>query len=168
MSDNIAELLAELQATVGYLNDDVVERVETFDFEESVAVRDELRRVKRKADEAIGMIDAEMLRQLEAGSRDVGARTFKRTRRMVNRHDHDKLIALAIKQGVEAGRNPDTGEVNSHEAAEAAVRALAKMFLSPSNTAKVTVVDRLGMDRSEYESREFKGWQVSIFEEGED
>lgn len=164
MSINLPETLAELKATVDYIND-LIEDVETFDFEDAVQVQDEAKRVQNAASLLARMIDGEMLKQLEAGSRDFGRRTFKRTKRYVKRHDQDVLVRLAIDQGVEAGVDVKTGEINPRQAAEAAARTVLRMFCSASSTAKVTVVEKLGVDRTEFESREFKGHQVSVFEE---
>lgn len=162
---NTTEMVADLQATIDYLAT-ITERVDSMPFEELVAVQDEARRVQAQAGELVGMIDAELVRQLEGGARELpDGRLFKRAKRYVTRHDHDLLIGLAVRQGVEAWTHPDTGEVDATRAAESAVRALSKMFLSPSSTAKVTVVDKLGVDRGEYETREFKDWKVQIIEE---
>lgn len=162
---NTTEITADLQATIDYLAD-LIERVDTMGFEDLVAVQDEGRRVASKASELVGMIDGELIRQLEAGARETpDGRLFKRAKRYVTRHDHEPLIALAARQGVEAWTHPDSGEVDAPKAAESACRALAKMFLSPSSTAKVTVVEKLGVDRSTFESREFKDWRVQIIEE---
>lgn len=162
---NTREVVADLQATIDYLAD-ITERVDSMPFEDLVAVQDEARRVKAKADELVGMIDGELVKQLEAGARELpDGRLFKRSKRYVTRHDHDVLIGLAVRQGVEAWTHPDTGEVDAERAAESAARALARMFLSASSTAKVTVVEKLGVARDAFERREFKDWKVQIIEE---
>lgn len=163
---NTDEMLVDLGATVSYVAG-ITENVDAMTFEQMVAIQDEARRVRAKADELIEMIDGELIRQLEGGAREYGGRLFKRSKRYVTRHDHEPLIALAARQGVEAWTHPDSGEIDAPKAAESACRALAKMFLSPSSTAKVTVVDRLGVDRDVYESREFKDWRVQVIEEDE-
>ena len=167
MSSNTPEVVAELKATQDYLAD-LTERVESFDFEDSVAVQDEARRVKRKADELMSMIDSELLRQLEAGARDIGRRTFKRTKKYVERDDHGKLESLAIRQAMEAATDAETGVTNAHEAARVAAATMAKLYLNPSAKAKVSVAERLGLERDTFRSREFKEWQISVIEEDEE
>lgn len=162
---NTDEMLVDLSATSTYVAD-ITENVDAMTFEQMVAIQDEARRARAELDKLIGMVDGELIRQLEAGSRELpDGRLFKRTKKYVDRHDHDLLIGLAARQGVEAWTHPDTGEVDGVRAAESAARAVAKMFLSPSAKAKVTVVDKLGVERSEYETREFKEWGVLVIQE---
>lgn len=161
----VLEEVADLQATVDYLKA-ITERADTLDFATAVAIQDEARRVKAAADELVGMIDGELIKQLEGGARELpDGRLFKRSKQYVDRHDHEPLVAAAVRQGIEAWTHPDSGQVDAERAAESAVRALAKMFLSNSSKAKVTVTDQLGIERDAFVSREFKGWKVLVIEE---
>lgn len=157
--------VADLQATVDYVRA-ITEDVDSLDFDTMVAIQDEARRVKAAADELIRMIDGELIRQLEGGARETpDGRLFKRTKEYVDRYDQDVLIGVAVRQGIEAWTHPDSGEVDAAAAAESACRAMSKMFLSSSTKAKVTVTDRLGVERDAFITREFKGWKVLIIEE---
>jgi len=144
----------------------ITELVDTFDFDKMVAIQDEARRVKAAADELVGMIDGELIKQLEGGVRELpDGRLFKRAKQYVDRHDTEVLVGVAVRQGIEAWTHPDTGEVDAEKAAESAVRALSKMYLSNSSKAKVTVTDALGVARDVFVTREFKGWKVLVIEE---
>lgn len=160
---NVEEVVADLQAHCAWVNDRITEYADSMEFEEAVAIQDELRRAKKAAEVAISMIDSQMMVRLESGGpRQFGNRVFARVKDYVDRFDHDLLIATAARQGVEAAVDPDTGEVNASEAAEAAARTVQKLYLSPSSKPKVGVIDQLGVDRKKAKTREFKQWKVNV------
>lgn len=166
---NTEETTAELAATVDYLAD-ITEHAETYDFDEAVDLTDALVKVRKAADTAIGMIQSEMLRQLEgSGARVRGKRLFKRSKKWVVRHDHETIRNAVIDHAVDKATNRATGEIDARTAIRSAATALASAYVSPSSTAKVTVLDALGLDRDAYVSRESKGYQLVVEDlEGDD
>jgi hypothetical protein len=87
---------------------------------------------------------------------------FARVKDYVERFDHDKLVAASINQGIQAAIDPDTGEIDPRVAAEAAARTMQSLYLSDSTKAKVGVIDRLGLDRRQVRTKEFKSWKVDV------
>ncbi len=160
--NNTDETVADLRATCDYITD-ITERSDTLEFDDGVTIQDELRAVKAKADEAIRLIDQQILIRLEAGGpRLFGGRVFARVKRYVERHDHELVTRVAIDQGLEKATDRETGDINPKIAAEFAARAMATFFLSPSDKAKVTPLKKLGVTRQEFERKEFKAWDVSV------
>ena len=162
---NVEEVVADLQAHCAWVNDRITEESDSMEFDEAVAIQDELRRAKKAAEVAIAMIDSQLMNRLESGGpRQFGNRVFVRVKDYVERDDHDKLIAAAARHGVESAVDVDTGEVNANVAAEAAARTVQSLYLSNSSKAKVGVMDKLGLDRKQIRSREFKDWKVLVTE----
>lgn len=160
---NLDETVAELRATVDYVRD-ITEQSDSMDIEELVAVQDELRRVQKAAGDAVSLCDTELLRQLEGGVRQIGQRVFARGKNYVSRHDHDAIAERVYEQAVESARDPDSGDVHALAALRTAINMMRRVYLAPATKAKTGVLEKLGVDRGEYESREFKGWQVSVTE----
>jgi len=159
------DFIVDLQATVDYLAS-IIEEVDSMPFEDLVSLQDEANRVKQRAADLVSLINSELINQLEAGARELpDGRLFKRTKKYVDRHDHDLLIGLAVDKAIDKCTDKTTGEIHARHAAEFAARNIAKMFLSPSMKAKVTVVEKMGVDREQYETREFKEYGVLVIEE---
>jgi hypothetical protein len=162
---NVEEVLADLQAHCAWVDERITEQSDSMEFEEAVAIQDELRRAKRAAEVAIQMIDAQMMVRLEAGGpRQFGGRVFARVKDYVERFDHDVLIAEAVHQACNASVDMDTGALDPYVAAEAAARTMQALYLSDSSKAKMGTIDKLGIDRRTVRSRIFKQWKVSVTE----
>lgn len=157
------EAVADLKATVDYIGG-ITEQSDMFDFETATDIRDEMERVKAAAVAAIQMLEGQMLVHLEAGSRERGNRVWARARKYVDRHDHDVLVATIEQRAISDATDLNTGEVMARKAVEIATRRMRDLFLSPSDKAKTTVAEKLGLARDDYESREYKGYRLSITE----
>ena len=162
---NVEEVVADLQAHCAWVNERITEYADSMEFDEAVAIQDELRRAKKAAEVAISMIDGQMMARLESGGpRQFGNRVFARVKDYVERDDPYALIAAAICEGVDSAVDVDTGAIDPHVAAEAAARTMQSLYLSNSSKAKVSVMDKLGVDRKAVRSREFKAWKVHVTE----
>lgn len=160
----VDERVADLQATVDYLAD-LTEQSDGFDMDAAIELADELGRVKAAAKKLDDMLRQQMLAQLEdGGPRQYGTRIFARAKDYKDRHDHERIVRAAIDAAMRKTIDPDTGEVNAREAAEAAARQMASFYVSPSTTAKVTPLKLIGVDKKEYQTREFTGWKLLVTE----
>lgn len=160
----VDERVADLQATVDYLAD-LTEQSDGLDMETAVDLSDELGRVKTAVRKLDDLLRTQMLAQLEnGGPRQFGTRIFARSKDYKSRHDHEVIVRSAIDQAMAAATDQETGEISPRRAAEAAARAMASFYVSPSSTAKVTPLKKLGVDRDAFETREFTGWKLSVTE----
>lgn len=159
MTINREETLADMAATVDYLAA-LVEEADALDFETATDLRDAALRVKKVTSDLISFLEGGMLRQLEAGSRDYGRRTWVRRKKYAERHDHAALAA-EVRQ-----RATWRGEDAAGAVAEA-VRMMSDLYLSASTKAKVTVIDRMGLDRGSVISREHTGFELQVVEHDE-
>lgn len=161
---DVREACADLQATADYIAG-ITEGIDSLDLGAIVDVQDEVRRVKAKVDEAMRMLDGELVKRLEGETtRRYGDRVFTRVRDFKRRHDHAAIEKVAARQGVEAAVDQDTGAIDPHRAAAAAARAMGRFYLSPAKTAKTGPLDALGVPRDEYETEEHVGWKVTVTE----
>lgn len=156
-------VVADLRATVDYLHD-IVENSDSADFDEAAAAVDELVRVKAKAGEAVDMLRQQMLSRLEAERqpRMYGTRVFARVPNQVERHDHERIRQHVREVAVAAHTDRDTGEVDTRAALNAGLAMMADIYLSRSSTAKVTPLRDTELPKSEYVTREVKGWKLNV------
>lgn len=161
---NLEETVAELRA-IGDVIDAISESSESLEFADTVTVGDELGRVKKRIEDALGLLTTRQLQTLEGVQAQVyGNRVFARRKKYADRFDHEAIIGVAIEQGVEAATDLDSGAIDPRQAAEAAARAMHKLYLSPSTKAKVSVLEALDVKVSDVRSREFKGYEVNVTE----
>lgn len=148
---NRDEMLADLQATVDYAGR-ITELADSFDFETLADVTEALRRAQSAIRTAEGMLEAEMVRQLEAGEKVYNGQRFYRTQKYTERTDHEAVVkAVAADAGLH-----DLPEV----AALAAARRMEALYLSKSSNAKKGEVDKLSIARDAVFSREYTGWKI--------
>lgn len=163
MSDRTDEIKADLAATVDYLVDRVAEESDSFDFEELVEVEDAVAAAAKACRDAIGLLKTAQLNQLEAsGSRQVGRRVFMRVPKRVERYDHAEISKAIRGLALERALDKATGEINPARVAELAVQMVGSMYVSPSSTAKKTVIDSLGIVRKTVIRRESVGYEIKI------
>ena len=164
MTIDRGEALVDLAATVDYIGG-ITEAADQVDFETATDLRDALELVRKAAAEAASLLEGQMLKQLEDGSREYGKRVWVRTRRYVDRHDHDVLVARVEEAAIAAAVDKTTGEINARTAVQQATTRLRKLFLSPADKAKTTVAEKdLGLERDDYVSREYQGYKLSVTE----
>lgn len=163
MKEQTKEATTELATASGFIREQITERADSTDFDDAIELVDGLNRLASTCREAVALLEGQMLGRLEeTGARQVDGRVFARVKDYVERFDHEVVMREAIRQGVDAALDRDTGEVNAHEAAEAAVRTMFATYLSDSSKAKVTVLDKLGLDRKTYRTKEFKRWKLAV------
>lgn len=157
---NISEITADLAATVDYLND-ITERADSTDFDDAAEIQAQLLKVRRATNDAITMLEQQMLSKLEKRKvATAGGRLFKRKRKTVRRDDHE-VIARAVRDWAFAeATDKTTGVTNAQLAAERAVHAVRDLYISPSTTAKSTKFDRYGIEGAT--SFEDRGWQLEV------
>jgi hypothetical protein len=157
------ERATELATAQEFIRGEITEWADSTDLDDAIVLVDELNRLASACREAVALLEGQMLGRLEeTGARQVGGRVFARVKDYVERFDHEVVMREAIRQGVEAAVDKDTGYVNANEAAEAAVRTMFATYLSDSSKAKVTVLDKLGLDRKTYRTKEFKRWKLAV------
>lgn len=162
---NIEELITDLKATTAYVRGEITEKADTFDFDQLVALSDEITDVARAVREAAQLLSTEQTKQLEGGARTVGTRVFARIPKYAERWQHDVIAAGIRAKAMELACDHETGEVPAKQAVEIAVRLTQAAYVSPSTSAKVgTVRDELGLPLKEARLRENKGWDINVVE----
>lgn len=139
------EILADLQATVSYINNEVTERADSTPFEEAVALVDELERVKRSVGDAIALLNGELLKQVERGSRQIGQRVYAAVPDSKTRTDHDKVRVAVITYALDAATDKETGDVSPRVAADRATEYMMDLYVSPSKVATTRGLKRMGV-----------------------
>lgn len=147
MAEDLSELRVDLQATVTYINDQIGQQADTFDFDEAAGLLEDLGRVIDTAKLARDLLTQELLRQLEAGDREFDGRRMHRKTKSVERYDHDYLAVGVHLIALNRAANHDTGETSAAKAAEEAVGMMRDLYLNPSTKAKIGVIERLGLDK---------------------
>lgn len=145
------EIVADLQATVDYAAR-ITELADTFDFETNADVRDALARAKTAIEAAIGMLDGELVRQLEDGDRIYGNERWMRTRKYTERTDHDVIVKAVV--------NAAAMHEDPFRAAYDAAKAMQSLYVSNSTSAKKGAVDKLSVARDAVFSKDYTGWKV--------
>jgi hypothetical protein len=159
----VEEEVVDLAATVDYIRDRLVERADSFDFEDAAALRDAALEVKAAADLAASLLETTIVGQLEAQPvRTVGNRLFKRKRRTAKRFDHEAIAASVGQYAQQAAVDKETGATSVDAAVVAALQAMRELYLSASTQAKTTKFDRYGVDVDEVVSYEDQGWRLEV------
>lgn len=148
---NREEMLADLQATVDYAGR-ITELADSFDFETLADVTEALGRAKKAIETAAGMLEAEMVRQLEAGEKIHNGQSFKRVRKYTERTNHDAVIAAVVERATSCD-----GVI---QAARYTAELMRDAYLSKSTDAKKGAVDKLSIARDAVYSKEYTGWKI--------
>lgn len=148
---NREEMLADLQATVDYAGA-ITELADSFDFETLADVTEALGRAKKAIETAAGMLEAEMVRQLEAGEKTYNGQRFYRTQKYTERTDHE-AVARAVVNTAAMHEDP-------FRAAYDAAKTMQALYLSKSTNAKKGEVDKLSIARDAVFSKEYTGWKI--------
>lgn len=127
------------------------------DFERAVALRNAIRSLVSESRTAIGMLEAEMLRQVEESPRQFGGVNFMAVRDYRESFRHDEIEGGVVGAAISAATDRATGEIDPKEAARQAAYMMRRLYVSPSTTAKKTELDRLGLERKEVVEREYRG-----------
>lgn len=159
---NTEETVGDLAALTAEIHDHITEQADKYDFEDGAATRQALLDLIAEAQAAVSLLQTTMLGQLEAsGSRQIGSLLFKRKPNRVDRFRHDTIKAAVAKFARTAACD-DNGEISPTKAVDFAVQAMADLFVSPSSTAKVGALDRIGLSKTEVIDQENKGYKLEV------
>lgn len=152
MSIDRDETLADLQATVDYVNS-ITEQSDSLEFELASELFDALGRVAASVKAAQDLLTSQMLSRLEdGGPRVFGNERFERVRKYTERTNHEAVVAAVVENAAYS----DT----PRQAAMAAAMMMQAIYLNRSTDAKKGAVDKLSVARDAVFSKEYTGWKV--------
>ena len=123
----------------------------------AVALREAVTELKRRATETVGLLEMEMLRQVEAGSKTVGGVTYIAVNDNKDAWDHDAIEARVVEAAKGIATDHETGVMDPAEAARRAAWLMRKIYVSPSTTAKTGALGELDLDATDVRTRTKKG-----------
>lgn len=126
-------------------------------FETAIALREAVTELKRRASETVGLLEMEMLRQVESAPKTVGGVTYIAVNDSKDTWDHDAIEARVVAAARLAAVDHETGEVDPAEAARRAAWFMRKVYVSPSTTAKTGALGELDLDATDVRTRTKKG-----------
>lgn len=154
-----AEIVLELGAALTFVNGEITEHADDFDFEDAAALQDVLLALKQASDTAWRMLQGRMIKQLEGVSHQYGGRSFTAVKRYKKTHDHGKIADAVYQEARRQATDPETGEVDSPTAIRQAISMMQSIYVAPSTNAKVTPLKGL-VERNEYEYSTFDKWDI--------
>ena len=150
-----ADVLAAVDVLVQAQNES-----DDMEFELAIALRDAAEELKRRTSETIGLLEMEMLRQIEAAPKTVGGVTYLAVNDNKDTFDHDQIEARAVAVARLAAYDKETGEIDVGEAARQAAHLMRKVYVSPSTKAKVGGLGELDLDADDVRTRQTKGRKI--------
>lgn len=162
--DSVAELVTDLDDTQAYVADNVTDKADSSSFEELVALQDAVRAVAGACKKALDVIDVEMIQQLEAGGRQVGSAMYARIPKRKVRFDHDNISKRVLDIAQDGAVEKETGVLDYDAMTHNVAKMLLELYVSPSTTAKTTVLDKYEIPYKEVTETERIGYQVKVLE----
>ena len=126
-------------------------------FERAVILRNAVRQLIAEGRETLSLLETELLRQVEGAPRQVDGVNFMAVKDYKESFRHDAIEGGVVGAAISAATDRSTGEIDAHEAARQAAHLMRRLYVSPSVTAKKTVLDDLGIDRKEVIESEYRG-----------
>jgi hypothetical protein len=162
MPESMVELARDLDDTQAYVRDYVTERTDSSSFEELVAMEHAVTGVKKACEEALSLIRTEQLKQLEAGSREVGSQLFARVPDGKVRFSHGDIAKRVRDIAKSEAVDRETGEILPDRLGEMVAKMIMDLYVSPSTKAKTTVLDKLDIPYKEVSKFERTGHKIKI------
>jgi hypothetical protein len=137
------------------------ESADSIGFEEAADLRVALLELDKATKDSLAVLSGELLRMVEAQPRRHDGRTYDRRPKRTWRFDHE-LIRHSITDIV-CEANHETGEVP--DVAGAVVEALelhADIYVSPSTTAKVGGLKKVGLEKKQAGTYENQGYELDV------
>lgn len=162
---NHDEIIDDLGTLAGFIHDEVAERADDVDFTHAVELEDALTAVVRSASEAIGLLNATKMEQLEAGERRVGTRVFIRVKKFKDRADHPLIRQHVVDYAIAEATSRETGDIDPRAAAQVAAEAVMDLYVAPSTKVKTTKLAKRGVPEGTKVIREVDdGWGIQVVE----
>lgn len=154
---------ADVQAMVDVV-DTIAELSDSTEFELAAELRIELIELGKRVRSTVGLIETQMMNQLEDAPRRFGDRTYEVVDDGVQRADHDAIFDKAIVVSMRRAVNTETGEINTEKALQEMALIVQSLYVSPSTLAKVGGIEAIGLDKRKVRRWEKKGRKLSVVE----
>lgn len=148
--------VADIDAACDVINE-VKEASDQVAFELAAGQRAALVRVKKAAEEAIAMLETEMLRQVEKNPRKVGGLTYASGPKKVTTWSHELILDRAWKKALADATNSEDGTVDWDLLGQAMRELVTDLYLSPSVKAKTGGLGYVGLKPEQVSTETTKG-----------
>lgn len=152
MSITAADILAAIDVL-----EQAQEESDDIKFELAVDLRKACQTLGRQAKKTADLLEMEMLRQVEAGAKQVGDINYMAINDNKFVFDHDLIESEVVAAARDLAIDRETGEIDPHEAARQAAYMMRQIYVSPSTTGKIGAINEVGMDLGKVREREKKG-----------
>lgn len=157
--------IADIDAACDVINE-VKEHSDQVAFELAAGQRAALIRVRKAAEEAIVMLETELLRQVEQNPRKVGGLTYARGPKKVTTWSHEVILDRAWKKALGDAMNSD-GAVDWDLLGQAIRELVTDLYLSPSVKAKTGGLSYIGLKPEQVSSETTKGTALVVVGDAE-
>lgn len=152
MSITAADILAAIDVL-----EQAQEESDDIDFELAVNLRKACQILGKQSKKTADLLEMEMLRQVEAGSKEFGGIQYVAANDNKTTWDHDSIESWVVGAARTKAINTETGEIEADEAARQAAHWMRRVYVSASTTAKIGALGELGLDGEAVREREKKG-----------
>jgi hypothetical protein len=139
---------------------------ENVDFGEATEVRRALGRLITAGQNALSMLESDMVRQVEKHARTVNGVTYVRTPVKSATGDHSLILSAAYKRALQDATRED-GTVDWEALGEYVADIVTSLYLSPSSNIKRGGLEFLGLDKSRVTTERIKGYKLGVIGDGE-
>jgi hypothetical protein len=136
-------------------------------FELAAGQRAALIRVKKAAEEAIAMLETELLRQVEKNPRSVGGLTYTRGPKKVTSWSHELILDRAWKKALADSTNQQDGTIDWDHLGQAIRELVTDLYLSPSVKAKTGGLSYVGLKPADVSTETTKGTVLVVVGDAE-